>query len=155
LTDYQILQTLDDVTEPLKTFITYLPLFTKFLFQETKSLDEIPTTVGLIKPLGFVKYTFVRFLAVILNSKINLVFETFNKTQILPVLLLWFFEFPWNNCLHVAIFQIFDLIWKSPDGFCFSLKKTFIQKEIFLKKKKSWKLFKPPNLFYKSVMSVF
>eukprot|EP01088_Endostelium_zonatum_P010946 TRINITY_DN2464_c0_g1_i2.p1 TRINITY_DN2464_c0_g1~~TRINITY_DN2464_c0_g1_i2.p1 ORF type:complete len:654 (+),score=167.36 TRINITY_DN2464_c0_g1_i2:44-2005(+) len=141
LTEYQALSNLEDVTEPLKAFIPFIPVFTKFLAHENNKLEDptspeavkqIATTAGLVTPFGFTRYSFVRFLAVILNCKINIVFDILDKTAILPTLISWIFKFPWNNILHVSVFQMFDLIWNAPDRFCLSLKKIWLQKSLIL-----------------------
>jgi len=72
---------------------------------------SIPTTVGLIKPLGSARLEVAHFLRALLSSNNPAINRALADLKTMDVLVTLFLEYPWNSFLHIQVEQIVKLIF--------------------------------------------
>lgn len=72
---------------------------------------SIPTTVGLIIPLGSARLEVAHFIRALLSSNNPAINRALAELKTMDVLVTLFFEYPWNSFLHIQVEQIVKLIF--------------------------------------------
>jgi len=104
---------IEQVPTPLYVILKHLDSFKLMISKQDE--PEIVMTTGKMRSLGFKKLKIVQFCAPLFATNYKSIGESLMKTDLLQVLLSLFFEYEWNNFLHIIISQMIYTILDGED----------------------------------------
>ena len=94
---------IESVPTPLLVILKHLDSFKNMI---AKQEPEVLLATGKVRPLGFKKLKIVQFCAPLFATNYKSIGESLMKTDLLQQLLSLFFEYEWNNFLHIVLSQM-------------------------------------------------
>eukprot|EP01091_Cochliopodium_minus_P014882 TRINITY_DN5152_c0_g1_i1.p1 TRINITY_DN5152_c0_g1~~TRINITY_DN5152_c0_g1_i1.p1 ORF type:complete len:536 (-),score=144.09 TRINITY_DN5152_c0_g1_i1:86-1693(-) len=104
---------IEKVPTPLYVILKHLDSFKNMISKQDE--PEITMTTGKVRSLGFKKLKIVQFCAPLFATNYKSIGDSLMKTDLLQVLLSLFFEYEWNNFLHIILSQMIYTILDGED----------------------------------------
>jgi hypothetical protein len=105
-----------DISEIVVAFIDHVQAFKNALEQPLTAQEELESTMGKQKPLGIERLSICELFADLLRGNNVLIFKKMEEAKVMELIMKLFFDFPWNNLLHMVACDMVNAILEAGDA---------------------------------------